>query len=161
MGTRKFKYKFKFQSQAPTGQRGRDVGGRHYHPAVKTWTHLRISLCYLLAAGAIAGRAQGGADITILQNEDGSARFPLVKRTKTMFALLEEMLALYIRLKGLGDQAVTRKEIMAVIMQLLARKEAVNLCGGKFEKLSKVAKRALKRRVLDKSYWPFSSAPSP
>mmetsp|Transcript_8725 Transcript_8725/g.21015 ORF Transcript_8725/g.21015 Transcript_8725/m.21015 type:complete len:113 (+) Transcript_8725:512-850(+) len=64
------------------------------------------------------------------------------------------MLALFIRLKRLGNQAVTRKEITAVIMQLLARKEAVNLCGGKFEKLSKVAKRALKRRVLDNSSWP-------
>jgi len=38
--------------------------------------------------GAIASGAQGGADITILQNEDGSARFPLVKRIKTKLPLL-------------------------------------------------------------------------
>ncbi|KAJ1620655.1 hypothetical protein T492DRAFT_888344 [Pavlovales sp. CCMP2436] len=66
----------------------------------------------------------------------------------------EEMLVLYIRLKGMGDQAVTSKEITAVIMQLLARSEAVNLCGGKIEELSKVAKRAVKKRVLDKSSRP-------
>ncbi|KAJ1628338.1 hypothetical protein T492DRAFT_875300 [Pavlovales sp. CCMP2436] len=65
-----------------------------------------------------------------LQNADDSKRFPLVKRStlhrlmanggkgrKTNDALsvltvqAEEMLALYIRLKGLGDQTVTRKEI--------------------------------------------------
>mmetsp|Transcript_8726 Transcript_8726/g.21019 ORF Transcript_8726/g.21019 Transcript_8726/m.21019 type:complete len:92 (+) Transcript_8726:512-787(+) len=63
------------------------------------------------------------------------------------------MLALFIRLKRLGNQAVTRKEITAVIMQLLARRERT-CAGGKIEKLSKVAKRALKRRVQNKSNWP-------
>mmetsp|Transcript_13878 Transcript_13878/g.32426 ORF Transcript_13878/g.32426 Transcript_13878/m.32426 type:complete len:117 (-) Transcript_13878:171-521(-) len=66
----------------------------------------------------------------------------------------EEMLALYIRLKGLGDQAVTRKEIKVVIMSLLARRAAVNRLGGKIAKLSKVAVRALEKQNLEKSYWP-------
>ncbi|KAJ1625163.1 hypothetical protein T492DRAFT_244240 [Pavlovales sp. CCMP2436] len=63
------------------------------------------------------------------------------------------MLALYIHLKELGEQVVTRKEIKVVIMSLLARRAAVNRLGGKIAKLSKVAVRALEKQKLDKSYW--------
>mmetsp|Transcript_20296 Transcript_20296/g.50774 ORF Transcript_20296/g.50774 Transcript_20296/m.50774 type:complete len:116 (-) Transcript_20296:74-421(-) len=64
----------------------------------------------------------------------------------------EEMLALYIRLKGLGDQAVTRKEIKRVIMSLLAQCAAVNRLGGKIAKLSKVvAVRALEKQERERA----------